>query len=68
MSENEFLDELRVEVEEELSMAEASHPEEELNLPVTEWLYDPTDVEREEIGLRVLRDAVEVLENGKEPR
>ncbi|MFI6600106.1 hypothetical protein ACIBHX_28015 [Nonomuraea sp. NPDC050536] len=62
--ENEFLYELHVEVEEELSIAEASHPEEEMERPVTEWLYDPTDVEREEIGLRVLRDAIEVLEDG----
>ncbi|MDP9842812.1 hypothetical protein [Streptosporangium lutulentum] len=59
---NEFLYELRIEVEEEVILAEASHPEEAVDLPVTEWLFDPTDAEREEIGLRGLLHAVEVLE------
>ncbi|MFI7470011.1 hypothetical protein [Nonomuraea sp. NPDC049646] len=35
--------------------------------PVTEWLYDPADAVREKIALRVLRDAVEVLEEGSRP-
>ncbi|MEU7828503.1 MULTISPECIES: hypothetical protein [unclassified Nonomuraea] len=65
--ENEVLYELHVEIEEELIIAEASHPEEEMERPVTEWLYDPADVEREEIALRVLRDAVVVLEDGSRP-
>ncbi|MEV0388501.1 hypothetical protein [Nonomuraea sp. NPDC050643] len=65
--ENEFLYELRTEVEVELVVAEASHPEEAMELPVTEWLFDPTDVEREEIGLRGLLDAVEVLEDDSRP-
>ncbi|MFI7687534.1 hypothetical protein ACIBQ6_00620 [Nonomuraea sp. NPDC049655] len=65
--ENEFLYELHVEIEEELIIAEASRPEEEVGQPVTEWLYDPTDVEREKIALRGLRDAVEVLEDGWRP-
>ncbi|MEV4173390.1 hypothetical protein [Nonomuraea sp. NPDC049709] len=60
--EDQVLYELKAEVEIELTLAEASHPEEEMELPVTEWLFDPTDVEREEIGLRGLHDAVEVLE------
>lgn len=65
--ENEFLYELHVEVEAELTITEASHPEEEMRLPVTEWLFDPTDAERETIGLRGLRDAVEVLEDESRP-
>ncbi|GAA3592870.1 hypothetical protein GCM10022419_089760 [Nonomuraea rosea] len=65
--ENDYLHELQVEVEIELTVAEASRPEEEMELPVTEWLFDPTDVEREEIGLRGLLDAVEVLEDGPRP-
>jgi hypothetical protein len=65
--ENDYLHELQVEVEIELTVAEASRPEEEMGLPVTEWLFDPTDVEREEIGLRGLLDAVEVLEDGLRP-
>jgi hypothetical protein len=36
-----------------VTLAEASHPKEVAGLPVTEWLFEPTDVEREEIGLRV---------------
>jgi hypothetical protein len=62
--EHEFLEELRVEVEVELVEAESSHPEEAAQLPVTEWMFDPTDVEREEIGLRGLLGAVEALEEG----
>jgi hypothetical protein len=61
--EDDVLYELKAEVEVELTVAEASHPEEEMRLPVADWLFDPTDVEREEIGLRDLRDAVEVLED-----
>ncbi|MEV0160537.1 hypothetical protein [Nonomuraea fuscirosea] len=62
--EDDVLYELRAEVEIELITAEASRPEEEMELPVTDWLFDPTDVEREEIGLRGLIDAVEELEGG----
>ncbi|MEU6998718.1 hypothetical protein [Nonomuraea sp. NPDC046570] len=65
--ENEFLYELHVEVEAELIAVRASHPEEEMRLSVTEWLFDPTDAEREEIGLRGLRDAVEALEDPSRP-
>ncbi|KAB8194102.1 hypothetical protein FH608_018150 [Nonomuraea phyllanthi] len=60
--EEETLYELEVEVEVELTRARASHAEEDPNLPVTDWLFDPTDAEREEVGLRGLLDAVEVLE------
>ncbi|MCA2219713.1 hypothetical protein [Nonomuraea aurantiaca] len=58
-----FLYELQVEVEEEVALVETSRPEEAAELPVTEWLFDPTDAEREEIGLRGLLDAVETLED-----
>lgn len=60
---NEALHELEVEVKAELAMAESSHPEEVAELPVTEWLFDPTDAEREEVGLRSLLDAVETMEH-----
>ncbi|MET7337311.1 hypothetical protein [Nonomuraea sp. NPDC005650] len=65
--ENEFLYELRVEVEAEVTLVESSHPEEVAELPVTDWLFDPTDAEREEIALRGLLDAVEVLEEDSQP-
>ncbi|MGP3919790.1 hypothetical protein [Nonomuraea sp. 10N515B] len=63
--ENEFLIELEAEVEIELTEVEARQPDE--GLPVTDWLFDPTDAEREEIGLRGLRDAIEVLEDDARP-
>lgn len=65
--ENDVLYELKVELEIELTQTVVSHPEEEMALPITDWLFDPTDVEREEIGERGLLDAVEVLENGPHP-
>jgi hypothetical protein len=65
--EDDFLYELEIEVEAEVSLVESSHPQEVAELPVTEWLFDPTDAEREEIGLRGLLDAVEVLEDGSRP-
>ncbi|GAA3076802.1 hypothetical protein [Streptosporangium carneum] len=65
--EGDFLYELEVEVEMELTVAEASRPEEAAGLPVTEWLFDPTDVEREEVGLRGLLGALEALEGDSRP-
>ncbi|MFC7041253.1 class I SAM-dependent methyltransferase [Nonomuraea rubra] len=65
--EDDFLHELEIEVEAEVSLVEASRPEEVAGLPVTEWLFDPADAEREKIGLRGLLDAVEVLEDGRRP-
>jgi hypothetical protein len=63
----DFLHELKVEVEMELTMAESSHPEEAVNLPVAEWLFDPTDVQREEVGLRSLLGAIEAVEGDYPP-
>ncbi|MFF4622173.1 hypothetical protein [Nonomuraea jabiensis] len=65
--EDDFLYELQVEVEAEVTLVESSHPEEVAELPVSEWLFDPADAEREEIGLRGLLDAVEALEDGSSP-
>jgi hypothetical protein len=39
----------------------SSHPEEELGVSPAEWLFDPTDVEVAEVGLRNLLGAVEPL-------
>jgi hypothetical protein len=60
---DEVLRRLEAEVEEEIAMVEASHPETEAELPVTEWLFDPTDALQEEVGLRNLRDAIETMEH-----
>jgi hypothetical protein len=65
--ENDFLYEFKIEIEEEMTLVESSHPEQAIGLPVTDWLFDPTDVEREEIGLRGLLDAVEVLRGDLRP-
>ncbi|WP_431934524.1 hypothetical protein [Nonomuraea jabiensis] len=54
-------------VEAEVTLVESSHPQEATELPVSEWLFDPTDAEREEIGLRGLLDAVEALEDESRP-
>ena len=58
----DFLHELETEVDADLTMIASSHPEEAAALPVSEWTTDPTDIEREEIGLRSLHGAVEALE------
>ena len=63
-SDNPVMHDLELEVDAELSLAESSSPED--GVPVAEWQFDPTEVEREEIGLRTLRDALEALES--EPR
>jgi hypothetical protein len=52
---------LEVEVDAEIALADASTATYELS--VTQWEFDPTDVQREEVGLRNLLDAVEVLED-----
>ncbi len=65
--ETEFLHELEIEVEAEVIRIESSRPEDAAGLPVTDWLFDPTDAEREEIGLRGLLAAVEVLEDDPRP-
>jgi hypothetical protein len=59
---NEFLHGLEAEIQAELTIAESSHPEEVAATPVAEWLYDPTDAERYEVGLHGLLDAVEGME------
>jgi hypothetical protein len=58
----DFEIELEIEVEEELVLAESSRPEETAAAPPSEWLFDPTDVERDVIGLRNILGAAEALE------
>ena len=64
--EGEFLYELEVEVESEIAIVQSSHPEGPDSSP-NDWLYDPTDREREEVGLRNMIDAVEALEATRTP-
>jgi hypothetical protein len=65
---NAFLHELELHVSTELTQAETGQPEEEaVGVPIDEWLLDPTDAQRYEIGLRNLLGAVEALEDGSGP-
>jgi hypothetical protein len=60
-----FLHELELNVSTELMLAESSQPEEEaVRLPVDQWLFDPADAQRYEVGLHNLLGAVEALEDG----
>ncbi|WP_433003767.1 hypothetical protein [Kribbella sp. CA-294648] len=56
----EMLHELHHEVEVDLAMIAASEPDHVL--PVSEWLVDPAEVERDQVALRSLLGAVEALE------
>jgi hypothetical protein len=56
-------------VETELTQAEGSEAEREaLDTPIEEWLFDPADVEREEVALRSLLAAVKTVEGSPAPR
>jgi hypothetical protein len=65
---NAFLHELELNVGTELTQAETGQPEEEAaGVPIDEWLLDPADAQRYEVGLRNLLGAVEALEDGSGP-
>ena len=65
IGENAFLYELELNVSTELTLAETGQPEEEAaGVPLDEWLFDPADAQRYEIGLHNLLGAVEALEEG----
>ncbi|MGW2310163.1 hypothetical protein [Actinomadura luteofluorescens] len=54
-------DEFEAEIEAELELAEASDPARAAARPASEWLFDPAEVEAEEIELRNLLGAAEEL-------
>ena len=60
---SEFLHQLDAEIGRELSLAESSGSSTGLGASTAEWLYDPTDDEREQVGLRNIQGAVEALED-----
>jgi hypothetical protein len=65
---NAFLHELELNVSTELAQAVTGQPEEEaVGAPIDEWLLDPADAQRYEVGLRNLLGAVEALEDGSGP-
>jgi hypothetical protein len=64
-SDNVSLDQLELTVRAELAQAETSQPEEAACVPIDQWLTDPADEQRYEVGLRTLFGAVEALEDSK---
>ena len=65
---NAFLHELELTVRTELTLAETGQSyEEAVAVPIDEWLSDPADDQRYEVGLRSLLGAVEALEDGFGP-
>lgn len=64
--EGQFLPRLKIEVEAELAITRSSYSADANDVSPAEWLFDPTDVEREEIGLRNLLGAVEAIERDVE--
>ncbi len=65
---NAFLHTLELNVRTELTLTETSQPDEEAaGVPIDQWLSDPADDQRYEVGLRALLGAVEALEDGSGP-
>ena len=64
-SDSAILDQLELTVRAELTQAETSQPEEAACVPIDQWLTDPADEQRYEVGLRSLFGAVEALEDSK---
>lgn len=63
-----FLYALELNVRTELTLAETSQPwEEAVRVPIDQWLSDPADDQRYEVGLRSLLGAVEALEDASVP-
>ena len=60
---NAFLHELELSIRTDLTLAETSLPEEQADVPITEWQPD-TEEQRYEIGLHNLLGAIETLEYG----
>jgi hypothetical protein len=63
---NTFLHELERGVRSELTLAETSQPDEQ-TVSIDELLFDPADIQREEVGLRSLLGAVEAMEDSSGP-
>ena len=66
MTSHENAAELEIEVETELELVEASSPADDIGAP-SSWAFDPSDVVREEVGLRNLLGAAEALARTEEP-
>jgi hypothetical protein len=65
---NAFLRAVELDVRAELAQAETGQPDKDAaDVPIDEWLVDPEDEQRYEVGLRSLLGAVEALEGGSGP-
>ena len=65
---NAFLHALELNIRAELTLVETSQPwEDAVRVPIDQWLSDPADDQRYEVGLRSLLGAVEALEDGSGP-
>jgi len=65
---NAFLHVLELNIRTELTLVETSQPwEDAVRVPIDQWLSDPADDQRYEVGLRSLLGAVEALEYGSGP-
>lgn len=64
IGESNFLHDLKAVVAVELTMAEVSHSQNPPDLPVGEWLLDPIETERAQVGMRGILAAITELENG----
>jgi hypothetical protein len=53
---------LQAEVEQELQLVESSHPADASVDATSPWQFDPTEAAREDVRLRSLLGAVEVME------
>jgi hypothetical protein len=63
---NAFLHELELSIRTDLTLAETSLPEEQADVPITEWQPD-TEEQRYEVSLCNLLGAVEAMEDGSRP-
>ena len=59
---------LEIEIEAELTIVESNYPLDVSATPVTEWLSDPADDERYDVGLHGLLDAVKAVEDAVSPK
>jgi hypothetical protein len=62
-----FRHELEITVEAELVEAESSQRDDE-TLPIEEWLVDPMETQRYEVGLRGLLGAIEAVQDARPDR
>ena len=64
---NAFLHAVELNIRAELALAETGQPEKEaVDVPIDEWVVDPEEEQRYEVGLRSLLSAIEAMEGGSE--